>query len=340
MTRSNKSTKSTKSTKPINNKPTWKDNPMMRELLMMHTYCRPSGSATEAKFCALYIDNLPGCTIDEAGNRIVTVPMANGAAPRVLWSSHTDTVHRVEGIQKITYGDGIISLPTGSTSSCLGADCTVGVWLMRQMILRGAPGLYIFHAAEEVGGYGSSHIATKTPHVISGIDYAIAFDRRGTTSVITHQGGMRCASDEFGRALAVNLGPEFKLDTGGTFTDTANYTDLIPECTNIGVGYFHQHTADEYQDIAHAFDLLDALCMLAPEINDLPVRRDHTAPKYDGSAWWQDDWSKTTTKTAYRVTDSLEDLVYNNPHAAAAMLEDMGITAEDFEDYLRAVGRH
>jgi len=151
MTRNNKSTKSTKSTKThTNNKPTWKDNPMMRELLMMHTYCRPSGSATEAKFCALYIDSLPGCTTDEAGNRIITVPMANGAAPRVLWSSHTDTVHRVEGIQKITYGDGIIGLPVGSTSSCLGADCTVGVWLMRQMILRGAPGLYIFHAAEEV----------------------------------------------------------------------------------------------------------------------------------------------------------------------------------------------
>lgn len=334
MTRSNKAIITNRS---IIGKPTSsvvqdvQQNALLRELLVMHTYCRPSGGATERLFCEKYIDSLPGCTIDEVGNRIITVPMASGAAPKVLWSSHTDTVHRVDGIQKITYGDGMISLPNDSKSSCLGADCTVGIWLMRNMILRGAPGLYIFHAAEEVGGLGSSHIAYKTPHILSGIDYAIAFDRRGETSVITHQGGSRCASDEFGRALAKCLGPDFTLDTGGTFTDTANYTDLVPECTNIGVGYYHQHTADEYQEVGHAFRLLDSLCALAPEIDDLPVMRDHTAPGYDYYA--------STTKTAYRVTDSLEDLVYNNPQAAAEILEDLGVTAEDFEDFLAAIGR-
>lgn len=315
-----------------NNKPTTnKVSKRLRELLEMHTYCRPAGSMTERSFCATYIDSLPGCKIDAAGNRIVAV----GDDLRVMWSSHTDTVHTKPGIQKITYGDGLVSLSPNSTSSCLGADCTIGVWLMRQMILRGAPGLYIFHASEECGGLGSNHIATKTPEVVSGIEYAIAFDRRGTTSVVTHQSGGRCASDEFGTALASYLGPKYDLDTGGTFTDTANYTSLIPECTNIGVGYYYQHTKEEYFDVDHVMALLEALCRLAPVINhgDLPVRRDHTAPSVDDVLGLYGNYGRYT-KTARRVSSTLEDLVYNNPEVAAAMLEGLGITADDFEEYM------
>ena len=44
-------------------------------------------------------------------------------------------------------------------------------------------------------------------------------------------------------------------DTGGSFTDTANYTDVggpdgngIPECTNLSCGYYNAHTQSEYQD--------------------------------------------------------------------------------------------
>ena len=40
-----------------------------------------------------------------------------------------------------------------------------------------------------------------------------------------------------------------KPSTFGSFTDSANYTGLIQECTNIAVGYKSQHTRDEQFDL-------------------------------------------------------------------------------------------
>lgn len=301
------------------------------EMFMMHTYCRPAGSKTEAEFCREYLDSLPGMTKDSVGNRILSLPNKDGSPSRILWSSHTDTVHSKDGMQRLAYGAGLLSLSSNATSSCLGADCTVGVWMMRQMILRNVPGLYIFHAAEEVGGVGSRHIATKTPQLLDGIDYAIALDRRDTCSVITHQGS-RCASDEFGTALARQLTTKtmtFKLDTGGTFTDTANYTEIVPECTNLSVGYFNAHTSAEYLDVTFAQGLLERLCMIDP--TTLPVQRipgedDYRHGYYSdpGFPW----------KSSDKAPTSLEDLVYDNSQAAAALLDDLGITAEDFQQYI------
>lgn len=41
------------------------------------------------------------------------------------------------------------------TSNCLGADCTVGVWLITEMIKAGVAGIYVIHNNEEVGCIGS-----------------------------------------------------------------------------------------------------------------------------------------------------------------------------------------
>lgn len=280
------------------------------ELIQMHTYCRPAGSKSEAAFNKRYLDCIPGMTIDQKGNRILRI---GGDEVRVLWSSHTDTVHRKSGSQRVVYGGGMLSLAAGSESSCLGADCTVGVWLMIQMIRKKVPGLYIFHAGEEVGGIGSNYIATETPDLLKGIDYAIAFDRRGTSSVITHQGN-RCCSDTFATALADQLGRPFALDTTGTFTDTANYTDVVPECTNLSVGYYGAHTSSEVLDVSFAVHLLKRLLRL--DVASLPVMRD---PSVDTLRWG-------------RRGNTLYDLVFDHPDIAARMLSEFGITEQDFED--------
>lgn len=304
------------------------------DLLQMLTYCRPAGSDTETAFNRRFLDCIDGMTIDEAGNRILAIPNSDGTPSRVLWSSHTDTVHSKPGRQKLILGAGILSLSEASKdSSCLGADCTAGVWLMREMILRDVPGLYIFHAAEEVGGVGSSHIATKTPELLDGIDYAIALDRRGLTSVITYQGA-RCASDKFGNALAAQLSTKdhtFILDTGGTFTDTANYTSYIPECTNLSVGYYHAHTPSEYLDVTFLTFLLERLCQL--DFTTIPVARDVNDHGYN----WDDYRYSRYGSCASSVSATLEDMVYDHSKAAAQLLEELGITAEDFEQYIYSV---
>jgi hypothetical protein len=229
----------------------------LQEMLM---YKRPEGSKTERKFINRYIKPL-GVGKDGAGNLIKRI----GESP-VLWSCHTDTVHNRGGKQAVERAGDLFGLAEKGTwfkgSNCLGADDTAGVWLMSEMIKAKTPGLYIFHRGEEIGGVGSKFIANKTPDLLKGIKYAIALDRSGANDVITHQWG-RCASDDFADSLASGLntgtGLRYKRDPAGIFTDTANYVDLVPECTNLSVGYRGAHSANEIQDGAHCLALREAL---------------------------------------------------------------------------------
>lgn len=235
------------------------------ELIEMHKYARPASSTYETMFSARFIKPLKGVAQDTYGNWIGQI----GDNPKVLWSSHTDTVHTVPGFQALAVladlkpeQDQVLFLSRKETvSSCLGADCTVGVWLMRRMYMARVPGRYIWHADEESGGQGSRYIASKTPALLTGIQAAIAFDRKGDNSIITHQAGGRCASDDFAASLVPMLPGTYKADAGGTFTDTANYTDLVPECTNLSVGYQHAHTARECTNLGHAERLLKAMLL-------------------------------------------------------------------------------
>ena len=111
----------------------------------------------------------------------------------------------------------------------------------------------------------------ETPGVLAGIERAIAFDRRGTGDVITHQCRVRTCSMDFAQALAAQLGLGFAPCAEGVFTDTAHYAGLIPECTNLSIGYEHAHTGMEYQDYGFLEYLLPAL--LRVEWAALPVAR-------------------------------------------------------------------
>lgn len=320
-------------------------DPVLRELIEMHMYRRPSGSQTEAEFNKKWIDCLPGVRIDDVGNRIGKI----GSDPVTLWSSHTDTVHRMDGMQALAIGDNWLTVGTAKpgqpVSNCLGADCTVGVWIMRQMYLNKVPGLYIWHHGEEVGGIGSRYIADKTPEILSGINAAVAFDRRGATSVITHQFGERTASDVFAKSLVAELnvnwdGLDWELDDSGVFTDTANYSSIIPECTNISVGYTSEHTNKEALNILHAYDLLER--MLEIDEERFMIARDPTVVEYG-------DWGKNyrwyggnpnpygshgdpyeDAMDNYKSDEyTITNLVRSHPKAVAEMLVACGFTYEE-----------
>lgn len=311
-------------------------------LMEMMSYCRPAGTKTERAFIKKYIDPL-GCEIDRVGNRIKRIGDSN-----ILWSSHTDTVHRREGQQKVVLlGDYIMLGNNEVQSSCLGADCTIGVWLMTEMIKAEVPGLYIFHRGEEIGGVGSSYIAKSYASILKGIKYAIAFDRKGVDSVITHQ-GMRCCSDEFAYSLANALFKAgldgYKNDPSGTFTDTANYTELIGECTNISVGYYNQHTSKECQNVEFAMQLKEALIELDhSELVDVrqPGDPDPDWSHYRGRSaygWRSGDLIGQGGYTAsdfydydasYYSDTNLIDLISDYPVEVAEWLEENGISYDD-----------
>jgi hypothetical protein len=230
------------------------------ELLGMLQSCRAAGSRQERRMIAEYIRPLH-VSQDKAGNLWKVV----GENPTIMWSCHTDTVHRSGGRQHLALDEqGRLVLAPKCKSNCLGADDTAGIWLACQLVQRQVPGLYIWHRSEECGGIGSSWIAKNNPGLLSGIKAAIALDRRGYTDVITHQAGGRCCSDKFAVSLAKQLPGKYEPSSFGLFTDTAHYTDLIAECTNISVGYDNAHSSSEWLDSGFLQRLRDSLAVLDP----------------------------------------------------------------------------
>jgi len=141
------------------------------------------------------------------GNIIVDVPLADGTASKTLFSCHTDSVHRTDGMQQLTYTQHPESgyIIQSDNNECLGGDDGTGVWLMTKLIEAGVPGRYIFHRAEEVGGRGSGWIEKNREDLLQGHERAIAFDRKAKHSVITYQSCSRCCSDEFADDLGGHL---------------------------------------------------------------------------------------------------------------------------------------
>ena len=216
---------------------------------------------------------------DQYGNLILTI----GEKPKVAFSCHTDTAgNPVPGFRELTIDKGIISVNDGGV---LGADDGTGMWLMSQMIREGKPGMYMFHREEEIGGLGSHWIASCRPEQLEGIQAVIALDRKGFSNVITHQGS-RCCSDEFAMALAEQLGCDYEPDDTGVFTDSANYVDLVGECTNLSVGYNYEHSSREVQDMYHAELLRDMLFAL--DTGSLPIVR--KPGEVDESDYAYGDW--------------------------------------------------
>jgi hypothetical protein len=105
----------------------------------------------------------------------------------------------------------------------------------------------------------------------------------------------RCASDVFCQALASALNEHndnlmYSPDDTGVYTDTAEFTDDIPECTNISVGYYNEHGDRENLDIVHFAALAIAVAKLDWEA--LPTDRDPTVPDYKdyGYATYNKNW--------------------------------------------------
>lgn len=241
-------------------------------LFEMLTYCRPDGSSTERDFIARFLDPLGGFG-DPYGNYHVFVGQDPIASQDILWSCHTDTVHRTAGRQTLHIDRvrGLVGLSKRSKnggSSCLGADDTAGVFLCHELIRSAVPGHYVFHIGEETGGRGSSRLNWDMPDLVDRSRFAIALDRKGTEDVITSQMG-QCCSEQFARSLAGQLndlvpGLSYRPDPTGMFTDTANYTDTIGECTNLSVGYAHAHSRNEILNYRHLEQLFYALAGLDP----------------------------------------------------------------------------
>lgn len=185
------------------------------------------------------------------------------------------------------------------TPTTLGADDKAGIYILLQLIREKVPGLYIFHTGEEIGGVGSADICRRKPGLVKNIKRAIAFDRMDYVDIIDRQRGRVCCSSKFVNAFAEQLNdlvispnkmPIRYKGATGSFTDTANYTGLIPECTNLSVGYDNQHTPAECLDIFWLESVLTP-ALLRINWDILPVDRGIKEDQYTNpvSSWWKQD---------------------------------------------------
>ena len=203
---------------------------------------------------------LPSLQKDEVGNYYKII----GKTPQTMFTSHLDTADREQKDTKlysmIENGEEYI---VTDESTILGADDKSGVAVMLYMMSHNIPGLYYFFIGEERGGIGSNKLSRiyDTVSYLKEIKRCVSFDRRNYHSVITSQLGRRCCSDEFGTALCKEYnknGLDLSLDPTGIYTDSASFIDDIRECTNISVGYFHEHTGQEYQNMNYLISLCEA----------------------------------------------------------------------------------
>jgi len=256
---------------------------------------------TEAEIFGLLPKNLK---TDSFGNRFLKI----GKNPTTLFASHLDTA-----TQQLTNVHHVINngICTTDGTSILGADDKAGVTIMLNMIEHNVPGIYYFFLGEEVGCLGSKDLAKRVKESnLENIKRVISFDRRGTDSIITFQMSKRCCSDKFALALAKELNDKgatdytndivfnYKDDNTGLYTDSAQFIDLYPECTNISVGYKNEHTCKETQDLNFLEKLANVSVLIDWE--NLPTERDHTKVEYKsyssyyGGGYyggWDDDWS-------------------------------------------------
>lgn len=260
-----------------------------KDLLTMLTYRRPASSHTEEQFIARWIDTAhPDMYADHFGNRILRT---DGGTGKVIIACHTDTVHREAGRQKVEVTpNGIARLPVKAmkTSNCLGADDTAGVYAALRMIEAGVKACFIFHRSEEIGGRGSAWLGSRYPEWLETFDVCLSLDRRGTRDIIIEQFGTRTASDLFAWELADALGMQHEPAIG-IFTDSANYSHLIPECSNISVGYQNEHTVLETLDLNYLEEVITRLCLV--DWAGLKTSRDIDADLYG------DDWDDIQAKT-------------------------------------------
>ena len=323
--------------------------PILRKLL---TVGRPTG--TEPQTRELIKNALPDVVFntDAMGNLWVRIDARDGSASQTLFTAHMDTVDHtacIKHIEAFHAGRGDenalgIGLDINSEAACLGADDAAGIYVLYRLIKARVPGLYLFFVNEERGGTGSS-AAANMPWIysVNAADWSayrrcISFDRRETTSVITHQACWRGCSDSFATALAAALntakpGFAYAPDDGGIFTDSANFIEVIPECTNLSVGYYNEHTPYEWLNITHLKALAKACVAMdweaLPTVRDpkqveVPVYENNTCPKTDAN---EDGWQVFTLTTQQARAMSPEDLwewaQYAEPAAIAETLENL-----------------
>ena len=295
-------------------------SPKIEDLL---SYRRPHGSPGEAAFNKRFIYPIAQEVVQEKtkdGHEVHAfihrIPKPNGVEPNIAFVAHVDSVHNRQNPverQKISFDSAREEFFVGEgVKDCLGADDAAGVYVLLNMIEAKVPGMYVFFRGEERGGIGSSWVAENRQDLFKKIDVAIQFDRRGNKSIITQMMCGRTCSDEFAESLSDLLDMGHVNDDSGSFTDTANLASIVRECTNVSVGYRHEHSPGETLDWAY-LQKLTAACIKAFAQPDLGLQIEREAG----------DFSTGSGFAEMSDSDLMEWILENSPNQMFFALQRM-----------------
>ena len=258
---------------------------------------------------------------DGCGNWNIQV----GEGFTTAFTEHLDDVSRTRrNVTKVTNPDTGLLETDGKT--ILGADCKAGVAIMLYMIAVETPGLYVLFREEEIGRLGSEDALRANSLPLASITKMVSFDRKGYYSVITEQMGQECCSDAFATALTEKLNDFFGWghnekkcwapDPCGSYTDSASFMGVIPECTNLSVGYHYAHSESECLDLGFLTNM--AFACSAMDWNELPVERDPG----DSSGVFS-RLAALGSRTSGAACFELMEAVIEHPEMAADIIDEM-----------------
>jgi len=289
-----------------------------------------------------------GMQEDNHGNYFIKI-----GDSKTMFCGHLDTYSReYKRVYHIIQDD--IIMTDGTTT--LGGDDKAGIVIMIKMIEAGIPGLYYFFRGEEgvtspTGTWGSKQALKSYKDIFKTYEKCIAFDRKGFSSIISQQMYSECCSSDFVNALSSEFkkyGLDYKDDKTGMWCDSGVFMELIPECTNISVGYTKEHTYQESQDMEHLEKLVDACIKINWE--SLPVKRDpkvvtkrYGRYNYDFNYEWDYDYGgysrsyrKTNLTTNINTNISTDNMtnqdIFNELIEILSMLNYECLNPESFQE--------
>lgn len=173
---------------------------------------------------------------------------AEGAVPICL-VAHLDTVHKELPTVFVEEADKLSS-PQG-----IGGDDRCGVYAILQIIKKHNCSV-LFCCDEEIGGLGALTFAHSSLVKQADWKYMIELDRKGKTDAVFYD----CDNPDFTKFIT-KFGPW--VEQYGSFTDIC---EVAPEAgcaaVNFSVGYYNQHTVNEYVVPSEVDYCIDNVCRL------------------------------------------------------------------------------
>lgn len=157
----------------------------------------------------------------------------------VMVTAHMDTVHK-ETVKKIkivkTKGETKLWSPQG-----IGGDDRCGIWIILNILRKTSlrPTI-LFCEDEEIGRVGAKKFTKAYPEFAKDLRYIIELDRKGKDEAVYYE----CGNEDFYDYIEKTT--DFEHDFG-------SYSDITELCekgdiagVNLSVGYYRQHTLEEY----------------------------------------------------------------------------------------------